>query len=391
MEQYIPQVNRFHLNFFCVVIIVTVFSQIESVMSITRPLMYMAWITLAGILLFQKGHSFKLTKYTRFYIICFFIYTVYIGICSFSKVNYFSGVYFRTLIVPLLVIIVSNLMMEEIDKYALRMISVCYIIAAFVLTLYIHRTYFSSYSEWLGAIYTYNYWSKNQAAPIIAIALFMIVFVIKPKFGMKGIVWYAAFLYMTFVMFMTQCRTAILAIAVSIIIYVIAYSNNKVRNILGIIALLLIIYYVPSLHSMIDKALSLTKHTGASLNTISSGRIEVIEYALQYFRTSKWIGVGKYYVDCSYVSLLTESGIIGFLIVEPIWMYRIITVLNETRLKSKEIGRYHVLLVLLTVFYFIESLLEGTPPFGPGATSFMYWFLCEGLSRNALIESSYYR
>ena len=29
----------------------------------------------------------------------------------------------------------------------------------------------------------------------------------------------------------------------------------------------------------------------------------------------------------------------------------------------------------LTMFYFIESVLEGYPPFGPGVSSFMFWFL----------------
>lgn len=32
-------------------------------------------------------------------------------------------------------------------------------------------------------------------------------------------------------------------------------------------------------------------------------------------------------------------------------------------------------LMCLTMFYFIESVLEGYPPFGPGVSSFMFWFL----------------
>ena len=32
-------------------------------------------------------------------------------------------------------------------------------------------------------------------------------------------------------------------------------------------------------------------------------------------------------------------------------------------------------LMCLTMFYFIESALEGYPPFGPGVSSFMFWFL----------------
>lgn len=35
------------------------------------------------------------------------------------------------------------------------------------------------------------------------------------------------------------------------------------------------------------------------------------------------------------------------------------------------------MLTSFVIFYFIESLLEGQPPFGPGVSSFMFWMLSE--------------
>lgn len=35
------------------------------------------------------------------------------------------------------------------------------------------------------------------------------------------------------------------------------------------------------------------------------------------------------------------------------------------------------MLTCFVIFYLVESMLEGQPPFGPGVSSFMFWMLSE--------------
>ena len=115
------------------------------------------------------------------------------------------------------------------------------------------------------------------------------------------------------------------------------------------------------------------KYAGADINTLSSGRLGLYVQALDNFIESPILGVGRYYVDCSYIYILAESGIIGFLLIEFIWLKRI--VLNLKHKYSPYARPY--MLTSFVIFYFIESLLEGQPPFGPGVSSFMFWMLSE--------------
>ena len=84
-------------------------------------------------------------------------------------------------------------------------------------------------------------------------------------------------------------------------------------------------------------------------------------------------------MDCSYILILAESGLLGLIIVEWVWFKKITMCFGysgEPKAKT--------FLFMMTVFYIIESILEGYPPFGPGVSSFMFWFLS-----SQLINQSY--
>ena len=89
--------------------------------------------------------------------------------------------------------------------------------------------------------------------------------------------------------------------------------------------------------------------------------------------------MGSWYVDCSYLMILTESGVIGFLLIESVWLQVVIRNFRE-RFSGEDAPRVENFIVMLTVFYLVESLLEGFPPFGPGVSAMGFWLFC-GLFR----------
>ena len=91
---------------------------------------------------------------------------------------------------------------------------------------------------------------------------------------------------------------------------------------------------------------------------------------------SSLIGTGKYYVDSLYINVLTENGVIGALIIYIIWGLRISRNFVVNRQYNAVPYVRKDMIMCLTIFFFIESVLEGYPPFGPGVSSFMFWLLC---------------
>ena len=180
-------------------------------------------------------------------------------------------------------------------------------------------------------------------------------------------------IYLLLVLWLSQCRTAILAIVLIVLYNFIFNAKHKFIYILFFTAIVILCLCNKTISTFLEKALGLNNYIGADLDKFSSGRLSLYKQALNIFMQSPIIGVGQYYVDCSYLSILCESGIIGFILIEGIWGYRVIL---NFRYGIKNKDRYGHLMISLTIFYLIESLLEAFPPFGPGVASFMFWTIC---------------
>lgn len=205
----------------------------------------------------------------------------------------------------------------------------------------------------------------------------IIIAMLKDLKGKQRTFWIIAAVYLTFVMGLSQCRTAILALGCGILLYVIIYSKHKILWIVGIATIAFAFLSISSARQYVRQAFLVEKYSGADLNTVSSGRLDLYSIAWTRIKDHFWLGTGSYYVDCSYISILAESGIIGFLMIERIWVEQIWR--NFTWKPSDDMLLWKNLLIMMTGFYIVESLLEGLPPFGPGVCSFAFWYLSERL------------
>lgn len=168
--------------------------------------------------------------------------------------------------------------------------------------------------------------------------------------------------------FLSECRTALIGIGVVTLLNIIFISKHKIVLLLGVLIAVLVVFRIPAVYKFAEKALGLSKME-QGLDNFSSGRIGLYKEALQTFYDSPLIGTGNYYVDCSYISILAESGIIGFLLIEIVWWSQLVRSLIFAS-KNKNMFGYFV--VSITVFYIMESIGEANPPFGPRAAVFMY-------------------
>lgn len=374
--------RRFHINAISLVVIITILSQITDIDGIFRPAMYIGWIALLALGVVASGFRMRISPCVKVYLSSFAAYYTFCFICSAFGQPHLSSRYLNILPIPLLVMIVAGLFSKDFDAESLRKISVTYVIASLVFGIWIHYTYFASYSSWLSYRAGYLFETKNSAAQTISTAVYMIFFIVvnDESKNRKKYIWYVIAVYLIILLGICQARTSLLGIAVSLLVYALRYSKKQLQWIAGILVVGLIAIQIPAVQTFISKVFEFNKYLNADLNTISSGRWNGYIKAIAAFREKPIIGQGNWYIDNSYLSILTESGIIGFLLIETIWIKRIRSNYKEPALKGDIIGtNLRNFVLLLTIFYFIESLLEAFPPFGPGVTCFGYWFMCEAI------------
>lgn len=352
-------------------IVVTIFSQMEVFSAIFRPLMYAFWLLLLGYSLAVNKGRICVSSFTASFLFCYGIFALFCLLQAWLNPDYDVASYLNIMLIPLMVSIVSNLLNQKLSKDYLVSICKTYVVCALIFAAYINITFFASYQAWL-ASKQYLFASKNSAAQIWCTAILIIYYVILPVAKRKYL-WYVSGGYLLVLCGLSQCRTAILGLACVVIYNILIYSKHKAKWIFLICFAICGLLVFSETRQFISQVFLINKYAGADLNTMSSGRLGLYAKAIDTFLASPFVGVGRYYVDCSYIYILAESGMIGFLLIEYVWIKRIISNLRQ---KYSLYARPHMLMSFV-IFYFIESLLEGQPPFGPGVSSFMFWLLSE--------------
>lgn len=367
--------NRANGFLFYCVIIVSVLSQIKELSSFLRPLMYIMW---GAVLLYGCIHRKGKIKLTRHTLIFAALYAVLVLVCALATGitgdTYFSGSYFTVMIIPFAIQFIAGAFSDSIEYDQLLRCMKAYVFAAVIYAVYVSITYIPSYTRWLSQI-RYAFASKNSAAQIWGIAILFCFLLPRTRSVKYKWVWYGMAAFLLFVSGLCQCRASLLALAVCALLYIITSSKHKLRWLILTALLVTVILMIPAARRYLDKAFLVSRYSGQGINAFSSGRLDGVYRALRTFRANPVVGNGSYYFDCSYVMILAEYGILGFILIEGIWISRIVFNFRFKAAGADSIP-WKRMIFAMTVFYIVESLLEGLPPFGPGVCSFMFWLIC---------------
>jgi len=356
-------------------IIATIAAQIDMIASVARLFMFAFWILTFLFLIVCNKWTLPVSPFCKVYFVGYALYILHCALGTLQGGDHFSSRYLSIMRSPLLVTFVASLLRDRVPYKSIIQLFKVYIISSLLFAIYCNLTFFSSYQEWLLRDY-YGFSQKNSAAQIWFVAVFLIFFVVAPdekKISLK-IGWYVCALYLIFMGGLSQCRTAILGIACVVVYQVIRHSKHKLKWALFFASLSIALWIIPVTNRYLSQVLLLQKYINTSLDVLSSGRVVLWRQAIEVFSEHILFGVGEYYVDMSYLLVLAESGIIGFLLIEAIWIARIAQNIKCVRLSKNFRLRIFDSFI---IFYLVESLLEGYPPFGPGASSFMFWFVSE--------------
>lgn len=366
-------------HIFDLAIISSILSQFDGIEGIFRPIMFAMWILALVASIVDNGWKFIVSKFTKLYILLYISYFIYCCIANLWSGEHLKSGYLSVLIVPLFIILCIDNSSKDLENRVQEFAKI-FAILGLILAVYVQIYNIGSYTSWLSSI-SYVYEKKNSSAQIWSCTLFLIYFIIPQNKRSEKLFWRISFVYILIVIGLSQCRTAILGIAVVVLYYIFFRVGHKFLY-LSIIAFLIIFAfaYEPT-REYLFQALLFNRMSTGGINDLSSGRLTAYSRAIQQFINSPLIGAGSWYADCSYLLILAESGIIGFLLIEPIWINKI-----KVNIGIKKMGyekRRVDFVIGMTIYYMVEAVFEGYPPFGPGVSTLGFWLFTTLLLKQA--------
>lgn len=364
----------------CLSIFFTIFGQLPafSTRGITQ-FFQLPWVVVAISLVIFQYKKVLATFFQILLILCPFVLYLIVssvfGIAAFS----FQGTYL--VLISFFIYLIGICISPYVNTFQLKSFCVSFLVASLVYAAVIYISKLRGV-DISGSVYALG--SKNSAAPILMVAIFCSLYVFSKKniFCILFNIGISVFL-ITLIALM-KCRTVLIALPfIGLVVLHFLIKNWVVKiSIVGLfIGIVLLVIFVPSLNQKIIQDILLNGKT--TIDDIFSGRITQI---INGFSNFKYIlGSGSSYVDCMPICFLLTYGILGFLSLLPFSVLPIASLLSDCgTFKSK---RKRLFIVCLIVLFFFEYLLEGFGYFGPGAKSFIFWFIA-GIDSNTFFEES---
>ena len=331
-----------------------------------NPLSNFLWlIVIFLLLLIDYKHFFTTLFKAILFLVPFFIYLL---ICFLLKIPALNNGTTRVIFISLMVFFVSLCVKRFIKKAHLLFFLKLFCVTSALLALTILFSKLIGY-DLSNPIYAYS--SKNSAGPIFLAAMIIVHFLSRNKIS----IWLVAFdiasiLFFSFVIALLKCRAALICIPIFLLWVLIDFSKHKVAGLLtGLFFFILFvsIIAIPQLRNLVINQILLNNKNAFNLDDLFSGRIQTIVDGFLNFEPL--LGNGTAYIDCMPVSLLCCYGIIGFLTLLPFVILPFIISFGNKDEYSRR------LLWPLGFAYAINALFEGYGMFGPGAKTFIFWFV----------------
>lgn len=357
---------------FILVIIASLFSQVaifyemESLASALK----MSWIIPAFFLILARGQKYLSQSLSSYYLL-FFVTIGYIFLCDFVLENKYWGDDAMNIIISFLVFVVSYVFWTKnySDKF-LELLCLVLNISGIILGFIVWTKYLNGYDI---SARTYAFAEKNSMGQIILCTMIVPLCFINKNSGritknllIFGCVW------CVYVVALMKARATLVSLLFVVWYFYKYRANYRTKKWIryGIILGIVYLSFNSGIWDTIKNNIFFGSRESSDLNDISSGRFDVIAYAISAFSRNIFFGIGNFYVDCFPVSLLVQFGIIGsFIIISYLCrFYRFVYMLDRKQ-------NLFAATKLLLYTFLINGLFEAQPPFGPGIKCFTLWIM----------------
>ena len=368
----------FHSFLLYLSVLLAILTQCYLDASFLRIVMYASWMILFAYIMISCKFILHISPASFHFFALVFVFAIYVFVQSFfTDMMALDGNYFHGALLVLFIYIVGVMTANKTKPQIIGLLVKVYVAGTLFFAFYLFITYVGSISNFFTSS-TYLISQKNSAGQIMSIAILLLLSqengqgkIKKSSLVLSGI--------LAFFLLITQCRSSMVGLAVAVLYYFFKLKLRYKYLYLIVILTVGLALFGDSLIVLVSQSLRLEYYQDASLDTISSGRIGLIYAAFEEFLGSPFWGVGHYYVDMFYISVLTELGIIGTPILFTIYGHRVIRNFKLSKrtcaVSTSLLFNYSLFLRMGSLFYLVVSCFEGLPPFGPGVSSCMFWLL----------------
>lgn len=328
------------------------------------------WVLLFPILLLKNGHKMFDRNIVNLWVI-FGAFNIFIFVCQIMNVGIdyyeFGGDAYNIFISFLILTVSYGLSLNvDIKKY-IPIIVFSIVLFSFILSYYIYVDYIAK-SNITDIEYAYS--AKNSSGQILLGGVLIGTILWMPNKYWLKLPYVAMMLFTILVMFMLKSRATLVGFAF-VVLYLIVKSKKKslkVALVLSVSVLILVIVLNQTAYNVIVNSIIYGGRDGYDMDSVSSGRLTFIHYALMKINDSPIIGNGTYYVDCMPINIIVQYGFLGGIFIASmlLMLYRRV----KKMLVNGELG---IVVYLLFMVYMINSLFEAYTPFGPGMKCFELW------------------
>lgn len=368
---------------------VTVISVFAALPLFINSKVYKMALLAAWVLNFICNMLFFKFSFTRRNILLLSFWLGYVIYCTVMYMlrgeGYIYGVYFYNICLSIFIFINGCFLSHEQRDRVFNYIIPLFIVCTLAVTFYIYMTNFHGIN-YLNAL-MYIYASKNSIGPIVVCCITSLLVMDVKKTAHKALR-YGAMAFFVYFLLLLNNRAGVVELATVLFCFTFLIKKEKkpVKDFKrGYIVFLLslmccsaagavLIFYWDTISqkaaNMLRWSLQLEKLT--SLDRFSSGRLTLCAWTVKSaVSVSPIFGVGRWYLDFLYLSVVAELGIAG-----AVPVFAILGIIFYASLKNMRSPERHMkLLGLICVQMLVATLFEALPPFGPGTVVFLLWLL----------------
>ena len=339
-----------------------------------KLLSYVPWILLAFLVIILGTRNSKFVIGSQKYLYVFTIGVLLV--CAILEIlgsDGFGVSLLRPMLICLFIYTVSVNVAQYIKKSCLENLLIMYAFSGTIVAAFVYRTMISNGFSWTSRVYAYN--SKNSVSQIILTVIFFLIYLHGRKSRFWNICMKLLIGVLVLELFMLKSRASLLGLAIILVSVLISKEYKKstkriVKLLIGIFVLVFI--FNEQFRVFFIDSIVLAGRDSSNLNSISSGRMDMLIDFPKLFEQKPLIGYGRYYVECMPLDALIETGILGGTLFNIVAIAPIIYAIKSYKCYRQTID---YLLMIVGICYYINGLFEQLAPFGPGVKCYILWLL----------------
>ncbi len=362
---------------FLITVFVTNISQVPDLIgnSGMRLLTYGIWILMALVVIVASGKDVAMRISDVYKIMTMAV--IIILQCLVMEIFGYNalGVYLlRPLLLSLFVFQICYNLAHFWTPDQFKLITYAYIISGLVVASFVYIAIFATEFDWSSRLYAYE--SKNSVSQILlTVVVLLLIFRKRVQIPGMTVLMDIGTVFLTVTLLMLKSRATLLGLALVFLSVLFSkHYHHRTRMLCKLIVAIFFLIFVFSaeFRDFLIYDVMFAGREEFGLDGISSGRITMISEFPDLFFEKPFFGQGQAYIEIMQLDALLELGLLGGVLINVLALIPIFYAWSSFRKNGTD---YNFALLIIALFYYLNSFFEQVAPFGPGVKCYFLWAL----------------